>query len=1321
MDRGFFSRTYNKTHTQMPAQQQLGQFGFQGVYTGQNLTSLRDWSGETPLNGNTIVYDAASNNWKNGGAISASAVASDVSNTATLINERIALFSGVTGKLVKGSALSVTSTGVLSGVSTPLANTDATNKSYVDLLVSLGVSFVEPVKAVTTAELAALSGTQTVDGVTLIDGDRVLVKNGTAAFPGTASGSNGIYLVASGAWTRSADSYEGGPASGKTCAVEEGSVNNNAIFTCNTTSAFFGDAITFVRIASFSDLTGPSASTDTAVVRWSGTVGSTQTNSAVTISNTGAVAGALSLAMNGATSGVLTVQPASTTVSHALTMPPAQGAGGTYLQNDGTGLLSWTTSGDITGPGAATDNAIARFDTTTGKMLQNSVVTVGDTGAVAGALSLSMNGATSGSLMVQPAAITVSHTLTLPSAQGAASTYLKNDGIGALTWAASGDVTGPLSAVDNALARFDSVSGKLLQNSTVTVGDTGAVAGVLSMAISGSSSGVVTVQAAAVTTPHTLTLPAAVGTAGTYLKASDGAGTLTWAAPGDLVGPSASTDNALARFDATSGKLLQNSIVALDDLGNMSGVIKIAGLDTPTAGTDATNKSYVDNAIAGLKWKEPVRVASTANVAALSTLLTLDGVVLVVGDRVLLRAQTNPVQTGIYVAATGGWSRSADLTTGASAAGVAVFTTAGTLYGNKAFVCSNTIVSDIVGTADLVFVSFLATAAGDVYGPAISVDNAIARFDATTGKLLQSSGVTISDTADLAGTKTIALSGSSSGVVTLQAAAATTSHTLTLPVVVGATGTFLKASNGTGTLTWATPTGDVAGPSSSTDNAVARFDTTTGKLLQNSGVTISDTADVAGAKTLAMSGSTSGALTMQTAAITVDYTVTLPGGVGASGTYLKASNGTGTLAWATAGDVTGPSSSTNNQIARFDSTTGKLLKTASPTISDTADLAGVKTLAMSGSISGVLTVQPAATTANYTLTLPGGVGASGTYLKALDGTGTLAWAAPGDVYGPASSTDNAVARFDTTTGKLVQNSSVTISDTGDVAGAKTIAMSGATSGVLTVQPAGTTTNYAVTMPAAQGAAGSLLSNDGAGALSWLVVAGVGAPVKGLQRITASGTYTPTAGTTRAFVYCTGGGGGGGGCVNTTPNNSSGSGGNGGGTYCGLFAIDSTKVGTVTIGVGGTGSIATTGNTGGNSTFLFPSTGTPSATITGPGGFGGIGKTASNDNSVTFPNASFTTPSATATNAVLLGGFPVVGQAGSPGIMLVADSGCSGDGGNSMFGNGAQGVKIDNSNTQVSGTNSAVNTGGGGSGAIRTSSTTASGGNGGSGVVIIMEY
>jgi hypothetical protein len=44
--------------------------------------------------------------------------------------------------------------------------------------------------------------------------------------------------------------------------------------------------------------------------------------------------------------------------------------------------------GDVVGPASSTDNAIARFDTTTGKLLQNSVVTVGDTGAITGVTTL---------------------------------------------------------------------------------------------------------------------------------------------------------------------------------------------------------------------------------------------------------------------------------------------------------------------------------------------------------------------------------------------------------------------------------------------------------------------------------------------------------------------------------------------------------------------------------------------------------------------------------------------------------------------------------------------------------------------------------------------------------------------------------------------------------------------------------------------------------------------------------------------------------------------------------------------------------------------
>lgn len=61
-------------------------------------------------------------------------------------------------------------------------------------------------------------------------------------------------------------------------------------------------------------------------------------------------------------------------------------------------------------------------------------------------------------------------------------------------------------------------------------------------------------------------------------------------------------------------------------------------------------------------------------------------------------------------------------------------------------------------------------------------------------------------------------------------------------------GTGISYDNTTGVITNSSPSlgGDVVGPSSATDNAVARFDTTTGKLIQNSVATISDTGVIAG-------------------------------------------------------------------------------------------------------------------------------------------------------------------------------------------------------------------------------------------------------------------------------------------------------------------------------------------------------------------------------------------------------------------------------------------------------------------------------------------
>jgi hypothetical protein len=95
---------------------------------------------------------------------------------------------------------------------------DAATKSYVDAS-SLGLDIKDSVRAASTENLT-LSGTQTVDGVALTAGQRILVKDQTDATQ------NGIYVVAAGAWARSIDADSSEEVSpGMFTFVEEGTVN----------------------------------------------------------------------------------------------------------------------------------------------------------------------------------------------------------------------------------------------------------------------------------------------------------------------------------------------------------------------------------------------------------------------------------------------------------------------------------------------------------------------------------------------------------------------------------------------------------------------------------------------------------------------------------------------------------------------------------------------------------------------------------------------------------------------------------------------------------------------------------------------------------------------------------------------------------------------------------------------------------------------------------------------------------------------------------------------------------------------------------------
>ena len=65
---------------------------------------------------------------------------------------------------------------------------------------------------------------------------------------------------------------------------------------------------------------------------------------------------------------------------------------------------------------------------------------------------------------------------------------------------------------------------------------------------------------------------------------------------GDVVGPGSSTDNAVVRFDGTTGKLIQNSGVIIDDSNNTTNPGMMAIGPNASTGVVAGITKYVDSA-----------------------------------------------------------------------------------------------------------------------------------------------------------------------------------------------------------------------------------------------------------------------------------------------------------------------------------------------------------------------------------------------------------------------------------------------------------------------------------------------------------------------------------------------------------------------------------------------------------------------------------------------------------------------------------------------------------------------------------------------------
>jgi hypothetical protein len=691
----------------------------------------------------------------------------------------------------------------------------------------------------------------------------------------------------------------------------------------------------------------------------------------------------------------------------------------------------------------------------------NDVLTVSGVTANAGRVRLGED-ADNGSSYTElrsAASLASNVTFVLPSADGAASSIVQTDGSGNLSFQASTGTGNVVRASSPTLTTPDlgTPSAITLTNATglPTSGLTGLGTGVATaLANNVGSSGAFTTFNGAMGTPSSITLTnasgmplsgvtglgtnvatalgVAVGSSGAFVTTSGSGATGTWNI--DVLGNAGTVTNGVV----TTGSYANPSWITSLAASKLTGSIPISA-----GGTGQSDKTSAFDALAPSTTKgDVIAHTGTDNVRVP---VGADGQVLIADSTQTTGVKWGSV-TGVGTVTSVGISPPAFLTAGSAV----------TSSGNISLTYSGTAIPitsggtglTALGTAGQVLrVNSGGTAleygaavgVGDVVGPASSVSNEIALFDGTTGKAIK---------------------------------AATTTG-----VLKATSGVLSAAVAGTDYLA---PGGALGTPSSANlSNATNYSVTNLANLGTGIATALGQSVGTAGAPVLfngALGTPSSGTLTNATG---------LPVSTGVSGLGTGVATALGLTVGTTGGVVT------------YDGDLGT---------PSAATLTNATGLPLSSGITGTLGVSNGGTGLTA-------IGTANQYLKVNSGASALEFATltAGDASGPGSATDNAIARFDGTTGKLIQNSTATLSDIGQAAFvgyARVTANTGAgTSGYLELQStdsgsgtktlriepsaAATTSTQTYVFPTDYGTNGQFLSTDGSGNLSWATASGGG--------------------------------------------------------------------------------------------------------------------------------------------------------------------------------------------------------------------------------------
>lgn len=187
------------------------------------------------------------------------------------------------------------------------------------------------------------------------------------------------------------------------------------------------------------------------------------------------------------------------------------------------------------------------------------------------------------------------------------------------------------------------------------------------------------------------------------LDGEDGVFYRAWAnltgVPANIAGWSAKTPPSGDAVGTTDSQTLSNKTIsaALNTISALTVAMFAANVfdtDATLAANSAMRipaqsavKSYVDNALTGLRWKASVLCATTASIT-LSGEQTIDGV-LTSGSRVLVKNQSTASQNGIYVSGSGTWTRAADADSGGELVQATTFVEQGTVNADTQWTCTN--------------------------------------------------------------------------------------------------------------------------------------------------------------------------------------------------------------------------------------------------------------------------------------------------------------------------------------------------------------------------------------------------------------------------------------------------------------------------------------------------------------------------------------------------------------------------------------------------------------------------------------------------------